>query len=225
MTAAGLLIEHRLDLLLSDPFVPSLVRRYFDPATPFAGHTFDTLGDNPCNEIVPADLLAVSLLDVAFGAAAVRDLLESPSKWTALLDAIPRQDVPLWDLDAAGHTAGSELWVALRKLPGVGPTKTSKLLARKRPALVPITDRIIDEYLPRGTDDFWWLLHRALQDPVRREAIDHLGDGLHWRPTTLRLIDVAIWMRFSGSRNAQNARKDVDAPSDPISKYGSRLTY
>lgn len=185
-------------------------------------HTFATVGDNDPWSIGPADLFAVSLLDVTYGPDAVRSLLDDPSRWTALLALVPGPLVPLWELDDTGHTAGNVLWKAARGLSGVGPTKASKLLARKRHALIPIRDGIIDQYLPRGDNEFWTLLRSAMQDSGRRAAIDELGAGLDPRPTTLRLIDVAIWMRFSRSQNAQKARGRIGAPSETIGKYLER---
>lgn len=43
------------------------------------------------------------------------------------------------------HQGGpaDELWWGLRRLKGVGPTRTAELLARKRPALFPVYDSLL----------------------------------------------------------------------------------
>lgn len=46
-----------------------------------------------------------------------------------------------------GEAAPTKLWTALRRLHDVGGTKTAKLLARKRPALIPIYDSVLEEQL------------------------------------------------------------------------------
>jgi hypothetical protein len=95
----------------------------------------------------------------------------------------------------------------VKKLPGVGDTRISKLLARKRPHLIPIVDSVIRKALPLG-EDLLVSLRSALHDEQVRESIEDI------RPpevvstiSTLRLLDAATWMRYSNSRNAKKARK------------------
>ncbi len=56
-------VGRRIDAALSPP-AADLVAAYFDPYGPFAGETFDTLGDNPPDQITTDDLLALTLLSV-----------------------------------------------------------------------------------------------------------------------------------------------------------------
>src|SRR4051812_30605229 len=100
------LLGPRLDALSTDPTAPTLVEAYFDPLSGFAGHTFDAVGTNPPGAFSEGDLLAVSLLDVAFQPAAVRELLDRTVLWSGLLTELPDVKVPLWeatdpDLEAA----------------------------------------------------------------------------------------------------------------------------
>lgn len=99
----------------------------------------------------------------------------------------------------------------------VGPTKASKLLARKRPALVPIYDSVISQYLRPPPGAFWTSLAQSLADKERRRRIDALAPpDLPSSPTTLRLLDVAVWMRGGGSTNAKAARAWVELPAEPL---------
>jgi len=92
-----------------------LLTAYYDPARGFAGATFDTLGANPRNEISRDDLLV--------GISSAVNLWEASDERLAAID-------PLRKL--------------LTRCPdGVGQAQASKLLARKRPRLVPVTDEII----------------------------------------------------------------------------------
>jgi hypothetical protein len=65
----------RLRETLTVPGLGPAMAAYFDPAEGFAGMSFCTLGQNPRGAVTADDLLAVSLLDIAWRAEAVRQLL------------------------------------------------------------------------------------------------------------------------------------------------------
>jgi hypothetical protein len=190
----------RIDAELDDDSLPRLVHTYYDPDEPFAGHTFDD-GDNPPNRFTAGDLLALTTLDVACGPIAIRSLLHG-EHWSRLLGGVPA-GVDLWDADDGALNAATSLWEALTKLPGVGSTTAGKLLARKRPRLIPIWDSVVEEVLQPEPGTFWTSMREALGDQVRRHRIDALAEGIHPHPTTLRTLDVAIWMRHGRSRNVR----------------------
>lgn len=204
----------RLDLLLDEPQLTELVGRYFDPTEGFAGHLFDEVGENPPVRFDVGDLLAITLLDVALGPRAVRSLLEEDELWTELLQQIP-VDRPLWDASDAELEAAQVLWERLIELPGVGPTKAGKLLARKRPQLIPIYDDVVGTFLQPSRGRFWLEMRDALDDD-RRKKIDTLGIDLPSPVSTLRLVDVAVWMRCGSSQNAVSARANVGLPQAPL---------
>lgn len=183
-----------------------LVVSFFEPDGPFAGSTFDGLPNNPRNEFSSSDLLAASLLDVRFEPLAVRALLEKRTdSFTSHLAAISN-DVDLWAATEEDLRSAKALWEEVIKLPGVGETRTSKLLARKRPRLIPIVDSVIRKNLPLGNDS-WLSLRSALRDEQVRRSIEGIRPpGVVSSVSTLRLLDAATWMRYSNSRNARKAR-------------------
>lgn len=189
------------------PPADQLLVSFFDPNEPFAGSTFDDLRDNPRDEFCPSDLLAASLLDVRFGPQAVRALLESgPTSISKYLADIP-DNVDLWNATDEDLSSAGALWAAVRRLPGVGPTKTSKLLARKRPRLIPIVDSVIRKALPLGQDS-WESLRSALRDEHVRMSIEHVRPaGVGPNVSTLRLLDAATWMRYSNSVEVKKVRR------------------
>ncbi|MFC9907005.1 DUF6308 family protein [Rhodococcus sp. NPDC127593] len=82
-------------------------------------------------------------------------------------------------------------------MPGIGQTKATKLIARKRPRLYPIWDSVVSQVL--GTE-------RSHLNPVR-EALRADGGALHHRLlslreeaglpeeiSALRVFDVIAWM-------------------------------
>lgn len=184
-----------------------LIVSFFEPGGPFAGSTFDDLPDNPRDEFSAGDLLAASLLDVRFEPRAVRALLETrPSSLSELLAEIP-DDVDLWRATEEDLRPAYALWTEVRRLPGVGATKTSKLLARKRPRLIPIVDSVIREALPLGNDS-WASLQAALQDEHVRTSVEAIRPPwIASTISTLRLLDAATWMRYSNSQNVRKARE------------------
>jgi hypothetical protein len=102
--------------------------------------------------------------------------------------------------------AAGPLWDLLDALPEVGDAKASKLLARKRPLLIPITDSIIVKSVgTRGRT--WTTLNHCFQDNLFREKVESLRPDDTQRISLLRIFDVAIWMLFSRSKAAEKARR------------------
>ena len=205
-TPESLNIGRAIDAILDDDRTSHLVDIYFEGGK-FAGVDFDTLAPSDPDRFEPADLLAVNLLDVRMGPRGIRDLLSG--RFDPLV-AVVDQDVDLWDERAAEGTDlrrhMNELYFAIRGVDGVGPTTASKLLARKRPRLLPIRDSVIDEQLDVGTS-FWSPLADALRVVTRRHRIERLAPGVE--VSTLRRLDVAVWMTGSRSRNAKSARLEA----------------
>jgi Family of unknown function (DUF6308) len=178
---------------------------YFDPAEGFAGMTFTTLGDNPPDRFTAADLLAVSLLDISWRPDVVRRLLGSDrDRFTGLLAGV-RTDVDLWQASDADLATVDRIWDALLDVPGVGTASGAKLLARKRPRLCPITDKVVIRAagLPGLT---WDVLRCLLQEQGARAEIEALRPPGAAGASLLRILDAAIWLGHSNSRAAQQAR-------------------
>jgi hypothetical protein len=206
-------VAGRIEKLLSPP-ADKLLRRYFDPATQFAASTFDDLGSNPLDYLTADDLLAVTTLDVRVKPLGLRWLLGSGAdQMTHLLGALPA-DIDLTEASNADveavDAASDYLRSGLRM--GVGPVTASKLLARKRPRLVPITDSVILMQLGLGAQAHWEARH-GLRDWLRAPAVasllTELVEAAPAPVTHLRAFDVVTWMRGSGSRTAKAARRAV----------------
>ena len=201
------------EALAPEDKVQRLVSRFYDDEKAFAGTTFLDLPEEDPNAIESSDLLAVTLMGETYPAAAVRTLLRMEpwrSAVTSLLVEIPK-NLEIWSIsDSDLHDedgAPVKLWRLLDQLYGVGPTKTSKLMARKRPGLIPIYDRWIGEKVA-SRDDYWHVFHRFLSDASNRDAVNKV------RPTApgprdlpgLRILDTAVWMRYSEGTPAKDAR-------------------
>jgi Family of unknown function (DUF6308) len=195
----------RLRETLTEPGLDQAMAVYFDPAEGFAGMSFCTLGQNPAGAVTADDLLAVSLLDIAWRPDAVRQLLGSEAGLVAgMLGAIPA-DIDLRAASDEVLATVDPLWDALLEMPGVGTATASKLLARKRPRLCPATDKVVIRAagLPGQT---WEVLRRLLQDPEARDGLEALRPPEAAGASLLRLLDVAIWITHSPARQAQRAR-------------------
>jgi len=110
-----------------------------------------------------------------------RDLVDEAAK-------IPK-DWPAWELDKE-----------LTCLPDVGPTLASKLIARKRPRLVPVYDSVVRKVL--GTKrDHWEPIRVALREEdhalhIRLLRLKEKAD-LPEEASALRVLDVIAWMEGS----------------------------
>ena len=222
-----ILAEHRTD------DAAKLLHRYYTEKTTTGsirtGAHFDTWagrGDarDVVNTVTADDLLALSLLSVEVKGPAVIGLLEThAADITRLLEQIPA------DLDMAAvrpedyagmygkDSAAWRLWEVIRGYKGgqwrMGPTKTSKLLARKRRRLIPIWDSVVARSAGLNSSlTYWEEWHRLLtaDDGAlagRLERIRAAAD-LSVEVSALRVMDVVLWM--DGKQRGYRSAADDD---------------
>jgi hypothetical protein len=183
------------------------VATYFT-AQAFAGMTFSSLGRNPPDEITTDDLLAVTLLDITWRPHVVRTLLGSQQQGiSGLLAAVP-SDLDLWDASNEVSKRIDVLWDALVAIEGVGTASATKLLARKRPRLCPISDSVVIKAVgvPHRT---WDVLRYLLQDPAARTQLEALRPAAAAQASLLRILDVILWITHSESAAAHWVRDEA----------------
>lgn len=212
MTGSGIDTE-KLSGVLRDARAEADLRTYFgvglanDQLPQYTGGRFEFLaggGDHPSvrDAFTPADLVAVGMLGVRVPGPVALELLEGPLGRAAAdyLREIP-SNVPLWTDGAVSlivrDSPANKLWHLLRHQgqKGVGWVIAGKLLARKRPALLPVYDDIVRCALGRPPN-FW----TALRDALRRDDFRLLEDiraiksasEIPAEVTELRTLDVAV---------------------------------
>lgn len=188
----------------------NLAARYW--AEPYTGRFFHELADDVHpDEITSADIVAVTMLGVSIPAPVTIWLLsgEGRRQVGALLRSVPT-DVDLWNAGPILAEDGElwALWDLLRSAswplpdPGndMGPTKLSKILAAKRPRLVPIWDSRVRELFPPVTN-YWTAFERALSDDSLRVRLATAANcGAPEGPTFLRKLDAMLWMIANDER-------------------------
>jgi len=159
--------------------------------------------------IGPAEFTAVTMLSVTVPAqAALRLLGPDAQQITDLLRQIPA-DTDIIDIDSDALTTGSaasQLWDVLRRGgDGLGRTKTSKLIAAKRPRLIPIWDSFVEQATGLDTTDYWRQFQRVLTVDDRAmwhwltELRTH-APSIPARVPNLRILDVLLWMSIDQNR-------------------------
>lgn len=189
------------------------LRTYFGPSGP-TGALFERLdrgGDAPgvAYHLTPADVLSLPLLSARVSGHAVRDLLSDPlyGQVRDLLIHIPPSATITKPAGRALLGPGGpadHLWQTIRgagrdggSRSVFGSVKVSKLMARKRPHLVPIFDKLVrDQFGARSGANQWADLCTLFQDGdfvvhlerLRRDA--GIGEDI----SLLRVMDIAVWM-------------------------------
>jgi hypothetical protein len=179
------------------------LRRYFDG---FTGAHFEHLADsgNP-DRFTEKDLVAVTMLAVHVPPRTAWSILHGPEadEFSALLADIPKAVDALW-IDGDALTDTSSAWKLHHRLigmDGLGRTTVTKLLAAKRPHLVPIYDSVVAEALCIGWNDDDWSAWRSVvsHESARNEVAavrDEVPEAADL--SLLRTLDIAIWMRHKG---------------------------
>ena len=202
------------------PLAISSLRHYFSGH--YTGALFEKLTDRrESNTITARDIVAVTALGVTVPVRAADWILgKGSAEISGLLSEIP-DGVPIWQgVDLSPSSKAWELWALLDGQPDVGATITSKLLAAKRPHLLPIWDQYVVDGIQPKKNEYWAGWQEALSgesgaklraacEAIRREA--HAPAHL----TVLRTLDIAIWMRVHGYAWLKGADRDPyrDAPS------------
>ncbi len=197
------------------PQAARLVADYYDERRAFAAATFETLGDNDPYRVRPDDLLAITLLDVSASPLGVRQILGAQAK--DLAEALSRVPVgvPLWEATDANLSDAEAVWALLRSINSINSVIAGKLLARKRPALIPVIDKWVIKALAAPGGRYWAPMRDALTDADRRGRIEALRGDVPLSVSTLRLLDVVIWMQFSESTGARESRLRAGLPVRP----------
>jgi hypothetical protein len=205
-------VEQMLEVLADPRSVPDL-HLYFGIRTSsncpvFSGRWFESLGlgglqAGDWNRFTAADLLAVQCLSVMVPVETAIDLLEGElgREIGSLLSKIP-DDVNLGteksrSLIVNGREA-DQAWHLLEAQDGIGWVTAGKLLARKRPRLVPVWDRVVRCALGHPDNAWVWLdeLLRDQAQAVQRQLEKvHREAGLPAGISLLRTLDVIVWMR------------------------------
>lgn len=196
-----------------------LLHAYFEEETstgfPRTGSRFESWRGGgarvgSANVLTEEDILAVSFLGVRVRGTAAFGLLHTHQETiTRLLLEIPA-DLDLVDLErenfnevlGSGTSAASRLWGVFANDSGpkwgIGATTASKLLARKRPRLIPVYDSVIDRVtgLGRTAQTQWLDWHSALLDTDLPEVLEEIRalSGIKEHISQLRVMDVVLWM-------------------------------
>lgn len=177
--------------------VSNRIERYLDPTEAYAAFSFDTAGANPTFDLSADDLLVLNFLDVPIGPMTYRRLMELRPEIGSMLHKLS-SDAHLWHMRADNqlYDDANALWALLEGVAGIGPTRASTIMARKRPKLIPILDRWVSEFYDGRTENFWLPLAEALRDHDLRRVIDGLRPaGMDTSALSLlRILDITIWM-------------------------------
>ncbi|MGI8723414.1 MAG: DUF6308 family protein [Geodermatophilaceae bacterium] len=203
----------------SDERAVVLLHAYYSPLAGrnigFTGGQFDSFDPSSrrsasTNTITTDDLLSLSLLSTPVPGRAALELLDRQRRrFERLLEDLgPDRDL------AAEHSVSEDyfapawaLWRALNDLPGMGPTRVSKLMARKRPKLVPIFDNVLAGTVFAGSANHWEDLWTGLRESGQALQLRLLDvrerAGLDPSISALRVFDVCAWM--DGTKNGDIA--------------------
>ena len=191
------------------PLAAQAVADYFaQSGGRFTGSQFEKMvdGTHP-HEITERDLVAVTTLSVSIparpalwilsdaGRQAIGPVLEQVSTyadiWNEEAEELLAPSGPLWRL---WDLLGQAHWPEPRLGGGLGGlTKRSKLLAAKRPGLVPILDKRVRRLLPKS-EDYWADFRAAFCDESLRADVEAATTGAPDGVSLLRRADVVLWM-------------------------------
>ncbi len=237
------------DLLavVHDPRSAVDLERYFvgtNGALALTGSRFESLcggGDREetANLIAADDLVAVELLSVNVPQLAALALLEGPlGRAVAEQLSLIRTDVDLGTPAAADALApgapARKAYTLLESPRNIGWVTATKLLARKRPRLVPVYDRVVRCAVGAPAGPWWWFHERFAENnyelaTVLREL--RLTVEVPDRVSPPRVLDVVLWMRHHHTHRTTHCARvefpdlmEPRSPSLPVGAAGHTKT-
>lgn len=217
MARTPLALSELLDVVASPQSVADVASYFRPPAEPggvppYTGSRFESFaagGDHPAvaDRVTAEDLVAVTLLSVDVPGRVALQLLEGPlgDQVAVLLAQVPT-DVALHEPGAGALLEpGSpvrQAWDLLEAPHGMGWVIAGKVLARKRPHLIPVYDNVVRCALGAPTETWTWLRAALTADSnsltmhlraIRDAGVAPVGVSL------LRVLDVILWMAHHGA--------------------------
>jgi hypothetical protein len=207
-------LSFRLLRFVADPQAVEDLRTFYEdgpPNTGYTGRLFEQIGSpedqqRDRNRLSADDIVALSALNIRLPITVSARLLgPDAAEISELLTEIPA-DVDLWAAgrsDLSPKSAAYRLFSKFRAMAwnggenGASGVTASKLLARKRPRLIPIYDHQVSALVDLGKGASWWIsLQEALTSDVRVH-LDRVHEAAELGPliTPLRTLDVILWMR------------------------------
>lgn len=197
--------RRRLVVAVNREDAAALVRRYFehdrDRHAGFTGAWFERIGgrgdhEDVADRFTAADIVAVSTLAVSIPPFASIELLHLRAEdCSALLKQIPQDANPGDDQGREqleeDDSAANELWKALTKIDGIGWVTANKLLARKRPALLPVYDSVVSDLL--GNPEGFWKPLAESWDAIATKLGDIHREAGAEDVSLLRTLDILLW--------------------------------
>ena len=194
-----------------------LAAQYFEESSSFpgtgtfTGSHFESFAGapNPVNEVTAADLLAVQTLAVTVSSRAALGILETYAQRISelLSDIDPTlkleevRDEGDFEAVLGKNSSAQALWDLLRrnnpeaKRWNLGATTASKIMARKRPHLIPIDDSVVTRVIGRGpaSSRRMWR-DELLADNYLIERADEIKEHVERTDLSpLRALDIVLW--------------------------------
>ncbi|GAA0711716.1 hypothetical protein GCM10010199_09330 [Dactylosporangium roseum] len=173
---------------------------YYHHGGNYAGGSFLSIEPNDPARVTAADLFAVALPNADIGPRAARRVL-GDRQLAIELQAVPT-NVRLEDTDDTTLDAVDRCYETVKRLfvdstarqsePWVAP---AKLMARKRPWLLPVRDKKVRRFL--GIEQPYWYRTdwKIYQSLMRDEEVRGLLNDLAAPDPPLRVLDVALWTK------------------------------
>lgn len=175
---------------------------------------YDAVAQEDPDKVTPLDVIVTTAVNAFSTASArkIRDIHRGLLKVQPLLAEVPRE-VSLQDASALDLDAVRRLLKAAVAVPGVLVAVATKVLHRKRPALIPILDSVIIGYYRQSSGERWLSAawedeRRAAEAAVRvmqlfredllgvRDQLEQLTRQLSsegFRLTPVRALELLIW--------------------------------
>lgn len=223
---------------ISDERARNHVQTYFEILSNgrprFTGSKFETFADggdqHEPHRITAEDLIAVSMLSVHVPAPAALGIIENlGDQIESLLKKLPA-DVCFEDLSGDTFNAllgdgspSEKIWDLLRQRDDrwkVGQTTASKILARKRPHLIPIYDSVVGQAAGlKDSSEQWNVWFKAFSGAEAETCLDRLRsirqDARQPQLSLLRVLDIILWMEHRDpTSKAESAGDGVEVAED-----------
>lgn len=170
----------------------------------YDGRCFEQLYDREKPfSFTPTDLLAVTALSVTVPPPVAAWILSgegATATSSCLSNILPDsriEDLSRRDYERLLGEASEawKLWKLLYGQPGIGSTIAGKLIAAKRPHLVPISDGYVKDTLECTERDLWMCMWTVLTDDEIRTGVANMHDEVPAARdlSLLRVLDIVAW--------------------------------